>query len=255
MIKKLNEIPKELTTLKNPPKNLYFLGNIELLNKRKVAIVGSRRASSYAKSSTFLLAKELASRDVVIVSGGAMGIDAIAHEGSFPNTIAIFANSLDLIYPQTNKRLITKIYQNALALSEYESNYHPRTFDFVIRNRLVVGLAELLIISEADIDSGSMRSAEIAIELKKEIYVLPHRLHESKGTQALLKKGKAKVIYEIEEFVSMFGTKKESKEDEFLLFCKSNPTVSEVVEKFGNKVYEYEIEGKIEIINGRVRIT
>ncbi len=250
-MKTLNFMPTEFSKLKKPPKQLYFKGKSELLHMPKVSIVGSRRATSYTKNITAILAQKFSDIGYAIVSGAAMGVDAIAHKAAFPNTIAVMANSLDLTYPKVNEKLIKDIYKNSLALSEYEINTPATKYSFVIRNRIVVALGEFLIITQADENSGTMRSAQIAHELGKKIFVIPHRLAESSGTQKLLKEFKAELILDIDEFVARYGTAFES-DDELLLFCRDIPSLSDVVEKFGDRVYEYELEGKVEIKNLRV---
>ncbi len=247
------EIPKEFKNLKKPPKRLYYSGNKELLNSKKISVVGSRHPISYTKTLTSNLCASLKRRGVCVVSGGAMGVDAIAHKNSYPNTIAVMASSLDNLTPKVNLPILKKISQNALIISEQEEGYQVRSYDFVLRNRLVVALGEVLVIAEADENSGSLKSAEIALELGKEIFVFPHRLSESRGTNELLKSGLAKPIYDIEKFCDMFG-KIEEKRDEFLEFCKINGNLDEIIEKFGDLVYEYELEGRVKIENMRVTI-
>jgi len=255
-IKKLETIPKELQSIESPPKSLFFVGNSSLLKKPKVSIVGTRRPNSYTKDFTYKLAKELSQVGVCVVSGGAMGVDAIAHQGAFPNTIAVLANSLEYFYPAVNEKLLSNIYQNSLALSEYEKDYKARAYSFVLRNRLVVGLGEALIITQADENSGSLRSAEFAIKEGKKIYILPHRLGESKGTQKLVEDGKAEIIYNISTFISQFGNIiKTNTKDNILEYFQTNPSLDDAIKKFGTKVYEYELEGKIEIKNLKVYIT
>ena len=253
------EIPKELLNIQNPPKELFALGDISLLKKRKIAIVGSRKASFYAKEMTKKIANELSLRDVVVVSGGAMGIDASAHYGAFPNTIAILATSLDNLYPKINEKLLFDISKKGLLLSEYEVGAKITKYSFVLRNRLVVGLCDALIIAEADTDSGSLRSAEFAQSFNKPIYVLPHRLGESLGTLDLVKNDKAKTVFDIDEFCNIWGSKNvESSlnaKDEIIEFCKCNSNLNICLEKFGDKIYEYEIEGKIKISQMKVIVS
>ena len=258
IIKKLDVIPKSLSVLDSPPKSLYYVGDSSLLSQRMVSVVGTRRPSNYTKEWTAKLAKALSKAGFVVVSGGAMGVDAIAHQNSFPNTIAVLANSLDFFYPAVNEKLLSNIYKNSLAISEYEKDFKARPYTFVHRNRLVVGLGECLIVTEADENSGSLRSVEFALKQGKKVFVLPHRLGESKGTQKLVQEGKAEIIYSIDTFISqfftIFDTYKESYHDEILKFCKSSPSLDEALKKFGSKIYEYELEGKIEIKNLKVFI-
>jgi len=252
-IKKLHNIPDMLKNISNPPKNLYYVGDPNLLNKRIVSIVGTRRPSNYTKDTTAKLAKALSNLGVYIVSGGAMGVDAIAHKNAFPNTIAVLANSLDFFYPMVNQKLLSDIYNKSLAISEYEKDFKARAYTFVQRNRLVVGLGECLIVTEADEGSGSLRSVEFALEQGKKIYVLPHRLDESKGTQKLLQSGLAEPIYDFNTFISQFGTIIKEK-DEILDFCLNNPSLDDAINKFGMKIYEYELENKLIIKDLKVYV-
>jgi len=252
-IKKLDFVPKSLQNIDKPPKNLYYVGNKSLLNNKMISIVGTRRPSNYTKEFTMRLAKALSNLGIFIVSGGAMGVDAIAHKAAFPNTISVLANSLDFFYPAINQKLLSDIYKNSLALSEYEKDFKARPYTFVHRNRIVVGLGECLIITEADENSGSLQSAKFAIEQGKKIYVLPHRLGESIGTQKLLEENLAEPIYDISTFISQFGTIID-KDDELLNFCSTTPSLDKALEAFGSKIYEYELEGKIYIKNLKVYV-
>lgn len=235
-------------------KELFYIGNLDLLNKTKIAIVGSRRPNQYTQIKTKELASKLSSSDVCVVSGCAMGVDAIAHNsaGAF-NTIGVVANGLDIRYPAVNKKLIEEIEYKGLMLSQFDQGHSARNYNFVQRNEIVVDLSEAIIITQADTNSGSMRSAEFALKKGKKLYVLPHRIGESDGTNLLLKNGLANAIYDIDEFVLQYSQVLTSDtKDEFLEFCKTNPTYDEVVEKFSSKVFEYELLGKIEVKNGLV---
>ncbi|MDH5465446.1 MAG: DNA-protecting protein DprA, partial [Thiovulaceae bacterium] len=233
-MKTLPSVPESLAQLKKPPKTLFYQGNIDLLKKRKVAIVGSRRASTYAKNMTFEIAKALKDAGLTVVSGAAMGIDAYAHKGAFPSTIAVMGNSLDLKVPAINKGLIESIEKEALVLSEYSKTTHPTRYSFVQRNRIVVGLCEAVILSEADLNSGTMRSAEYALKIGIPIYVLSHRSGESLGTQMLLESGQANLITSTDDFIKSLGFKKETvtTQDELLSFCQKQPTYEETVSLF-----------------------
>ena len=250
----LSHMPEALSTLKKAPKELFFRGNLTYLEKNMVSIVGTRHPSQYTKEMTKRIAKAFAKRDYVVVSGGAMGVDALAHQGAFPSTIAVMANSLDIAYPAVNKKLIEKMHHEALTLSEYPASTRATKYSFVVRNRIVVALGEILIITEADENSGTMRSAEIAMELGKKIYVLSHRAGESLGTQKLLASGKATAITDIDAFMATFGEIQE-KGDADEDFFKNAPSLEEALERFGNKIYEWELEGKITIQNLKVTLS
>ena len=253
----INIVKKEIKALKlmkREPKKLYYLGNLNLLDKKIVSIVGTRRPSNYTKEFTYKLSKALSKRGIVVASGAAMGVDAIAHSGAgAKNTIAVMANGLDIKYPSVNRTLIEEIEKSGLTLSFFEEGFRATKWSFVNRNELVVALGEVLIITEADLNSGSLRSAEFALNMKKPIYVIPHRLNESLGTNMLLKESKAKVIYDIEEFANQYGNIREEK-DEFLLFLESSPILDEAILRYGNKIYEAELEGLISIENGVIRV-
>jgi DNA processing protein len=246
-----------LDTMKKYPKELFYKGNLGLLNRPKVSIVGSRRPSSYTREYTYMLAKALAKRGVCVVSGAAMGVDAVAHAGAgAENTIAVVANGLDIRYPVINKSLITSIEEQGLVLSQFNDGFRATGWSFVVRNELVVALGDMLIVTEADLDSGSMRSVEFALHMGKEIYVLSQRLGESAGTNKLLQEGKAQCITDIDAFAANYGeaVSLEMEKDDFFYFCQTLPTFDETLNKFGDKVYEAELEGKITIHNGIVRL-
>ena len=238
-------------------KKIYYKGDLDLLQRRKVSIVGSRKPTSYARNLTFDLASRLAKSGIVVVSGGAIGIDAVAHKAAgAENTIMVAATGLDMRYPAVNKKLIEEIEQKGLVLSQFEEGVRSRAYHFPLRNELTVALGEVLIVSYADLKSGSMHSVEYAKKQGKKIYVLPHRLGESEGTNALLAAKEAEAIYDIEEFVvgiageQRAGSKRV--EDEFLNFCKNRPTYEEAQLRYGAKLFEYELAGKVVVKEGRV---
>ena len=258
MIYKLTEPIDELNEMKKYPKELYALGDRLLLKRRKISIVGTRRPSAYTKQYTYLLGQELVKRGVCLVSGAAMGVDAIVHTSAgSSNTIAVVANSLDIRYPSINRQLIESIEQQGLVLSQFPVSSKAAPWSFVIRNELVVALGEVLIVTEADSNSGSMRSVEYALKMGKEIYVLPHKIGESRGTNQLLEEGLAKPIYNIETFANTFGVEPKNngiEKDDFFYFCQTSPTLDDAILKFKDRVYEAELEGIIHIENGLVRL-
>ncbi len=245
----------ELSSMKSYPSEIYYDGNLELLNKVKVSIVGSRKTSKYSREMTHKLSSTLTKAGVCVVSGGAMGVDAVAHLGAgASNTIAVLPCGINIKYPAVNKNLLADIQNRGLLLSQFEKDAKARPWSFVVRNELVVALGEVLVVAEAELDSGSMRSIEFALKMGKEIFVFPHRLGESSATNELLKEGKAKAIYDIDKFVSRFGVLKgvETKKDSFFTYCDTNPTYEEALKKYPDKVFEAELNGDIEIKNAKV---
>ena len=233
----------EFKKLKNPPKRLDFRGNLDLLKSRKISIVGSRKMSFYTKTLILRLCSELKKREICVVSGAALGCDITAHLGAMP---------------LTNATCIQQIYKDALAISEYEPAQRATKWSFLERNRLVVALGEALVVAQADLKSGSLQSARLAREIGVPIYVLPQRMGESDGTNALLASNKARLIDDIEAFASGFGEictqNSQLKRDEMLDFIAQNGDFEAVFARFGDMVYEYELEGKIEILGTKILI-
>ena len=246
-----------LDAMKKYPSELFYKGDLDLLQRPKVSIVGTRRPSIYTQNFTYSIARALAKRGVCIVSGAAMGVDAIAHSGAGEgNTIAVVANGLNIRYPAINRELIESIENNGLMLSQFNDGFRATGWSFVVRNELVVALGDMLIVTEAELNSGSMRSVEYALKMGKEIYVLPHRLDESSGTNSLIREGKATAIADVELFASRFGQAAsfDMQKDDFFYFCQASPTFDDTVAKFGDRVYEAELEGIVTIHNGIVRL-
>ncbi len=246
-----------LDAMRTYPETLFYRGNLSLLDRPRISIVGSRKPGAYTRQFTYDLAQALSRRGVCVVSGAAMGVDAIAHEGAgVDNTIAVMASGLDIRYPAVNAPLITRIEQQGLVLSQFPDGQSAANWSFVVRNELVVALGEILIVTEADMGSGSLRSAEYAKKMGRPIFVLPHSLDRSRGTHALLSHGEAEAIYDIEYFADRFGSIPEAsmERDPFFYFCQQRPTLDEAVEKFGDRVYEAELTGEVQIEQGRVRL-
>jgi len=242
-----------LDGMKKYPSVLYYRGNPLLLNRLKISIVGSRRPSAYTQQITYELSKKLSKAGVCIVSGAAMGVDAIAHNAAGPdNTIAVMANGLDIRYPAMNRSLITSIEHEGLAISQFEDAQKAAPWSFVVRNEVVVALGDVLIVTQADEKSGSMRSVEYALKMGKKVYVLPQRISESEGTNALLRDGKAEAIYNIDTFIAPYGQTAKHLNDPFLLFCQNSPTYEEAVKQFPQEVFQYELEGKIDVVAGSI---
>lgn len=250
-------LSQNLACLKKPPKHLFYKGNLDLLDSFKVAIVGTRAPNPYTKMLTSQLASKIA-KYAVVVSGGALGVDIIAHQGAFPRTIMISPSSLDILYPRENAKFIQKIAESALILSEYERSYMPHRHSFLERNRLVVALSDIVILPQGDLKSGTNSSANYALNLGKPIFTLPHRYNESTLTNALLAKGQAKAIYNIDDFVREnipqnlqncedfaldSANAKGAESNEILEFCAKCPSFEEAFAKFGDKILEYEFEG------------
>lgn len=256
-IKKIDFHIPELDSMKKYPDTIYYIGNTNLLQKKKIAIVGSRHPNQYSQQIIHQISNRLSGGEICIVSGGAIGIDTIAHKSAgTENTIMIAGTGLDKRYPTINTKMIKEIEQRGLILSQFEAGVPSNRWNFPLRNELVVALSDILIVAYADINSGTMRSVEYALKMGKKIYVLAHRIGESDGTNKLLEENKAEAIYDVEKFVSKFVDTNvdNSITDDFLEYCKMNPTYEEALQKYGNKVFEYELESKVSINKGRLII-
>lgn len=177
------------------PKKLYYIGTLPERRMPTVAIVGTRKPTPYGKEVTSRIASDLAKHGVVIVSGMALGIDAIAHRAALDvggTTIAVQGNGLSRLYPSTNRQLGEDIVANGGAIiSEYEPDVPARDFQFLERNRIVSGLSDAILITEAAARSGTLNTAKHALEQGKEIFVVPGNITSplSAGCNALLKQG------------------------------------------------------------------
>jgi DNA processing protein len=184
-----------LDTIPKPPKNIFFIGNTPVTRVPTVAIVGTRKPTSYGKEVTHMLAYDLAKYGVIIVSGLALGIDGIAHRAALEangTTIAVLANSVDDIYPKSHQQLADHIVANGGAIiSEYEPPTTPRAYQFLARNRIVSGLSDAVIITEAAIRSGTLSTATHALEQGREVFIVPGNITSplSAGCNALLRQG------------------------------------------------------------------
>lgn len=174
---------------------LYYMGNLPDSRRPSVAIVGTRKPTSYGREVTYQIANELAKRGIVVISGLALGVDAIAHQAALDaggTTIAVQANGLHRLYPATNNQLGKRIIASGGAvLSEYDSGVEPMQHRFLERNRIVSGLADIVIITEAAARSGTLNTAAHALTQGKELYVAPGNITSpmSAGCNQLLSQG------------------------------------------------------------------
>jgi len=183
------------TNLAKVPEKLYFMGQLPASRVPTVAIVGTRKPTAYGKEVGHKLAYDLAKRGVVIVSGLALGIDAIAHRGALEAggiTLAVLGNGLPDIYPASHKTLAQEIVKKGGGIiSEYEPETQAWPNQFLERNRIVSGLSDAVIIVEAAARSGTLNTAAHALEQGREVFVVPGNITSppSAGCNALLKQG------------------------------------------------------------------
>lgn len=170
-----NFYPFLLKQIYNPPRSLYYKGEISALEKTCISIVGTRKYSDYGEFMTQKIIEEIAVLDVAIVSGLARGVDTIAHKTALKNnipTIAVLGSGLNNIYPRENQKLTEEITKNGLVISEYEPDKEPLNFHFPQRNRIISGLCVATIVIEAPEKSGALITARLALEQGREIFTL-----------------------------------------------------------------------------------
>ncbi len=174
----------------SPPKSLWFVGQVPATGQRLVAIVGARAATRKGCDRTHAMAAELGQGGVAIVSGGAFGIDAAAHEGALASdspTFAVLGCGTDVVYPDRHAALFARIAASGGLLSEYPPGTKPRAGQFPARNRIIAGLAQGVVVVEAAMRSGALITARLARALGRTLFAVPG----SPGTDAYLRAGLA----------------------------------------------------------------
>ena len=199
------DYPDKLRNIPNPPFALYFRGTLPNPDRKRVAIVGARGRSAYGSQITDQFACVLAQNQVDIISGMALGIDTDAHTGALKGkgeTFAVLGCGVDVCYPKSNRYLYEKIMTCGAVLSEYPPKTPPRAAYFPQRNRIISGLSDYVLVMEARKKSGSLITADYAMEQGREVYALPGRVTDelSEGTNHLIQQG-AGILIGIEDFL------------------------------------------------------
>lgn len=215
--KKDKDYPQKLLQIKNPPELLYVLGDEKLLNKQSIAIVGSRDCTEYGHKQAVRFAKELSKENICIVSGMAIGIDTAAHigaKGEVGKTIAVLGSGFYHIFPEENEELFYEILEEGgCIISEYAPDVKKKSSHFPVRNRIVSGLSEGVLVVEAKKKSGSGITARLAKEQNKKVYCIPSNIDSKNGmgTGKLIQEG-AKLVLSPHDILMDFG-KNVTKED------------------------------------------
>ncbi len=201
--------PEKLRELKNPPSRLYTCGNIKLLNKKGISIVGSRSNTQYGEKMCIEFTKNLTEYNLIIISGLAIGIDSIAHKTCLKysgKTIAVLPCGLNNIYPKQNIELAKKIIKDGgLLITEYDDNIEADSKKFLERNRIVAGLGMGTLVVEGGYRSGTSVTAKITQELNKPVFCIPSSIENKKGfiTNKLIKSG-ANLVTNVEDILNYF---------------------------------------------------
>lgn len=187
--------PEKLKNIYSSPQEIYVIGNEKILNDKAIAIIGCRNCTSYGAKNSYKFGYELAKKGIVIVSGFARGIDTYAHIGALKakgKTIAVLGNGLDIVYPAENEKLYKEIIKNGgTIISEYPLGSKPEKHHFPVRNRIISGLSDGVLVVEAKKRSGTLITVEYALDQGKNVYAIPGNINNnnSYGTNELIKEG------------------------------------------------------------------
>lgn len=274
------ELPPCLRELSDAPERLYYRGNPQLLGREpKIAVIGTRQPSDYGKEISAQVGRELAQAGVRVVSGLARGIDGLTQEAvvnAGGETIAVLGTAIDDIAPSSNRPLGKKIEQHGLIISEYPPGTEYRSWNFPQRNRLISGLTRAVVIIEAAEQSGTLITAQYALEQGREVFAFPGRIDSelSAGTHALLREG-ARLVRSTRDILTdlgLAGTQElpfekgslspynDKEIDDPVLACLGSDPVhmDQILEKTGFKVtqlsqnlLELELAGKVRQLPGQ----
>ncbi len=274
-----DEYPGDLRHIDTPPFCLYCKGNIDLLTSQCIAVVGSRKISEYGKVVTAQFCKEFVRAGLTVVSGMAMGVDAVAHNTTLEcqgATIAVMAGGFNHIYPSANFGLYKQIVQTGLVVTEYAPNSEPLTYNFPVRNRIIAGLSRGVLITEAGLKSGSLHTKNYAIDYGKEVFAVPGKImsSESEGTNNIIKLGHAHMvtspndIFEMLDIKLQENTKNTSQQLDFMTTSILNyilaekKTFQEIADftkmstrELNNKLIEMQMDGLIIKLAGNAYIS
>ena len=197
--------PPRLRDLDQPPIGLYVRGHAELLSDAAVAVVGTRRCTAYGKSVAERVGKALARAGLLLVSGGARGIDAAGHHGCLAEggvTVAVLGTGVERVYPLEHRELFDRILEAGALVSEYPMGTSGEPWRFPERNRLIVGMTGRAVVVESPEDGGAMITARLALDIGREVWAVPGRILEAtcRGSNQLLRDG-AQALVDLDEFV------------------------------------------------------
>lgn len=202
--------PSQLQEIYSPPVVLFYQGDLELLDSKKLlGVVGARQCSSYALQALTQLLPNVIQQKLILVSGLAKGVDGLSHQLALKHhgkTIAVIGNGLDISYPSCNRALQTQIAHAGLLLSEYPLESRPLKYHFPLRNRIIAGLCQTVLVVEARHHSGSLITANLALQENRNVLALPGRINDiySTGCNELIAAGAKPVLNSndiLEEFI------------------------------------------------------
>jgi DNA processing protein len=204
------DYPQRLLHCYDPPTLLFYRGNANLNASHIVSVIGTRNNTEYGKQVTEKLIKELAAWQVLVVSGLAFGIDALAHKNALKqelNTVGVLAHGLDVLYPPEHTALARDMLKQGGLLTEFRSGTKPDKHHFPTRNRIVAGMSDAIVVVETGAKGGSMITAELANGYNKDVFAFPGRTTDAKsaGCNQLIRNNKAMLLTETGDLANLMG--------------------------------------------------
>ena len=273
------EYPEKLRNIPSPPKQLYFAGDISLLQRKSVGVVGARKHTVYGKNVALMIGRRLAENGVPVVSGLALGIDAFSHQGALEaggRVIGVLGSGINRMGPVRNRDLMMRgLEAGGLVISEYDPDEEASGWTFPERNRIISGLSEAVVIVEAGLNSGSLITAKHASEQGRAIYAVPGNINSqsSIGCNLLIRDGAVPLVI-IDDLIRDIGAETSRRDtappeiegDELRIYeavaVRSGATCEELIEDtglspslFNSLLTVMEIKGLVESYAGRIYIT
>ena len=231
------QYPAILKEIKNYTAELFYKGNIDILKRRCVSIVGSRGTTSYGRNTAVKIAGNAAEAGLAVVSGMARGIDTCAHRGALDaggDTVAVLGCGVDICYPAENKKLKECIERDGLVISEYPPGTGPQKYHFPQRNRIISGLSELTVVVQAGNSSGAVITAELAAEQGRDVCAVPGNIDSqyNMGNNKLIKDGALPVI-NVRDVLELMGVDTADRSTAERVLSDTEMKIYSILEKHG----------------------
>ena len=240
------EYPQRLLNCYDPPTLLFYKGSANLNSPKIVSIIGTRTYTDYSKKMADELVEELSAQNILIVSGMAYGVDAIAHKAAVRNnlpTVGVLGHGLDQIYPPDHSNLAKDMVKNGGGLlTEFRSQTKPDKHNFPTRNRIVAGMSDATIVVESGIKGGSMVTAELANGYNKDVFAFPGKVTDNKsaGCNYLIKSNKAMLLTDAQQLIEIMGweeksqkSKGKSQKEIFIELSKDEKIIVDILNEKG----------------------
>lgn len=254
LITKLDEeYPEKLRVLPDSPFFLFCKGDLSLLGKKSLSVVGTRKPSNYGRITTNKLVGDIAKEGIVIISGLAYGIDSIAHKRTLEvsgKTIAVLGSGFNYIYPSEHTALAKEIVdKGGLLISEYQPSKKSTKYTFPQRNRIIAGLADGVLITEAGLKSGTIHTKDFALEYGKNMYAVPGNIDNelSTLTNDLIKSGQAATVTCAQDILSDYKIEKSEKNEAFFNYSIEEQMIINLLKKGQKEIDEIAKETKLDI--------